>query len=209
MPVEQDQPQQPPDRSAAGAGGSRGRRGNGLAVSGWSAVADLDPRIADDVLITLHANGIGAYVEPTPAEAGGYLELRLPHRPTDRLFADAVAAERAREIVTAEIAEAEGDAADSAELGELLPEPPGDELAEEPDDHFHPPSPPPIPRLRPTTVAGLALIALGIVILVSGFQGGDFGVLGVIAIIAGVGSLVWHMKDGPPTDSGWDDGAVL
>lgn len=198
VPVEQDQPARNP----------RGSRSNGLPVTAWTAVADLDPRIADDVLITLHANGIGAYVEPTPAEAGGYRELRLPVRPTDRLFADAAAHEKARAIVTAELAESEL-AAERDDLGELLPEPPGDELAEEPDDHFHPPAPPPIPRLRPTTVAGLALIALGMVILLSGFQGGEFGIVGVIAIAAGVGSLVWHMQDGPPPDSGWDDGAVL
>lgn len=193
MPVEQDH-QRPPGR------------GNGLPVSGWAAVADLDPRIADDVLITLHANGIGAYVEPTPAEVGGYLELHMPQRPTDRLFADVAALDRARQIVTAELAESEG----ADDIGELLPEPPGEQLAEEPDDdHFRPPPPPPIPRLRPATLCGLALIALGIVVLVTGFQGGEFGILGVVAIVAGVGVLVWHMKDGPPTDSGWDDGAVL
>lgn len=222
MPVEQDQPQRPPDRPGGGDVGNpgatrpggdlaipRGTRGNGLPVAGWAAVADLDPRIADDVLITLHANGIGAYAEPTPAETGGYLQQeQLPVRHTDRLFADLAAQDRARQLVAAELAESV--AAEAADRGELLPEPPRDRPGTEPDeDHFRPPPPPPIPRLRPATLCGLALIALGIVILVTGYQGGEFGILGVGAIIAGVGVLVWHMKDGPPTDSGWDDGAVL
>ena len=33
--------------------------------------------------------------------------------------------------------------------------------------------------------------------------------LGVaMLLIGGVVSLIWHMKQGPPNDSGWDDGAV-
>jgi hypothetical protein len=178
-------------------------RGNGLSADSWAAIADLDPRIADDILIALHRSGIAAYVEPTPATAGGYLEQRLPSRPTDRVFADAAAALEARELVAGELAEIDPDDLENA----LLPssEPAADPM----DEHFVPPPAPPLPRLRPTTVVGLAAIALGIAIIVFGFDGGQFSLLGVLAIIAGVGSLIWHMKDGPPADSGWDDGAVL
>jgi hypothetical protein len=193
--VEQDQPQRRPGR------------GNGLPATAWSAVADLDPRIADDVLITLHAYGIAAYIEPTPAAVGGYLDHRLPHRLTDRLHADSEQLERARTVVAAELAESE-----HVDEGALLPPEPGERgpgPAVDPEEHFDPPPPPPLPRLRPTTVTGLAAIALGIVIVVTGYDGGTFNVLGLLAIVAGAAGLIWHMKDGPPPDSGWDDGAVL
>jgi hypothetical protein len=77
------------------------------------------------------------------------------------------------------------------------------------EEHFVPPPPPPFPRLRRVTVVSLLAIAAGIVILVTGVEGGSLSWLGIIAIVAGVATLVWHMKDGPPVDSGWDDGAVV
>ena len=77
------------------------------------------------------------------------------------------------------------------------------------DEHFVPPPPPPFPRLHRKTVAALASIVLGLVILATNFGGGSFTVLAVIAIVGGLASLVWRMHDGPPTDSGWDDGAVV
>jgi len=193
MTVDQDSPERRPGRS------------NGLPAQEWAAVADLDPRIADDVLITLHANGIAAYVEPTPDGDDIVVDEQIPRRVTDRLFADSAAGEQARGIVTAELAERE----QVTEGGELLPPDMLVAGAEPEDDHFSPPPPPPLPRLRPSTIASLAAIALGIVILLSGYDGGEFGVLGVIAIVIGIGSLIWHMNDGPPKDSGWDDGAVL
>ena len=77
------------------------------------------------------------------------------------------------------------------------------------DDHFVPPPPPPLPRLHRKTVAAIAAITLGLLILATDFDGGSFTVLAVVAILGGLASLVWRMHDGPPTDSGWDDGAVL
>jgi len=176
MPVDQDQPQRPPGR------------GNGLPAEAYSAIADLDPRVADDVLITLHANGIAAYIEPTPT-TGSFLELNLPARLTDRLFADTAAIDRARDLVQLEIAENEP----AAGQGELLPDDrpawSRPAVADPDEDHFQPPQPPPLPRLRPSTVASLGAIALGLVILLTGYDGGDFGVLGVIAIVASAASF--------------------
>jgi hypothetical protein len=77
------------------------------------------------------------------------------------------------------------------------------------EDHFVPPQPPPFPRLRRVTVISLLAIAAGIVILATNLEGGSLSWLGIIAIVAGVATLVWHMKDGPPVDSGWDDGAIV
>jgi hypothetical protein len=77
------------------------------------------------------------------------------------------------------------------------------------DEHFVPPPPPPFPRLRPATVLSLLTIAFGLLILASQWDGGTFDFLGVIFVVGGVANLVYHMRQGPPTDSGWDDGAVV
>jgi len=77
------------------------------------------------------------------------------------------------------------------------------------DEHFVPPPAPPVPKLRPVTIGALAAIAVGILVLVTQFDGGSWDWIAIIAIIAGGASLAWHVKEGPPTDSGWDDGAVV
>ncbi|HET7530152.1 MAG TPA: hypothetical protein VFJ98_04250 [Mycobacteriales bacterium] len=77
------------------------------------------------------------------------------------------------------------------------------------DEHYVPPPPPPLPRLHRKTVASIAAIVVGLLVLATNLDGGAFTILAVLAIIGGLGSLVWHMHDGPPTDSGWDDGAVV
>ncbi|MBB5959902.1 hypothetical protein FHS29_006524 [Saccharothrix tamanrassetensis] len=88
-----------------------------------------------------------------------------------------------------------------------------DEVPDDPDDHFVPPEPPPLPALRPGTIAALLLIVLGVVLLV---VPGLFGLasrigtpLALIVLCSGVGWLVLRIRNGPPPDSGWDDGAVL
>ena len=60
-----------------------------------------------------------------------------------------------------------------------------------------------------TTVGALAAIVLGLVVLGTNFDGGSLGWLAIMAIIGGGIALVWNVKNGPPTDSGWDDGAVV
>ena len=77
------------------------------------------------------------------------------------------------------------------------------------DEHFVPPPPPPLPRLRSVTSGALLTILGGIAILVTRIDGGDLGWLGVGAIIGGAIALIWNMRQEPPTDSGWDDGAVV
>lgn len=244
---------------------SRGVRDNGLRCAGYQPVADLDPRIADAMLVTLRAAGIAAYAAPTPAAAGGYGELRLPSLPTDRLWADGEQIDRARELLDEQTSEppdvVEPDAAPSP-----MPEPAApttavdfdaawqqvltslrspsvrepdslrpaggslaagadedpdldrvaDDLAEEfqgidPADHEHyvPPPPPPLPRLRSVTVGAIAAIGLGLLTLIFNVDGGAWRVPAFIAIFGGAVSLVWNMRQGPPPDSGWDDGAVV
>jgi hypothetical protein len=239
---------------------SRGTRDNGLRCAGYQPVADLDPRIADAMLVTLRAAGIAAYAAPTPAASGGYGELRLPSVPTDRLWVDGEQLERARELLDGETtgvpnpglrdaargtpAAVDFDAAWQQVLTSLRspsvrePDPrwPAAEnvvvgadedtdlerLTDGLDDgdggggvdpadeeHFVPPPAPPLPRLRSVTAGAIAAIAVGLLAIVFNVDNGAWRIPGFVAIVAGAISLVWNMRQGPPNDSGWDDGAVV
>ena len=220
-------------------GPRRGSRDNGLRCANYAPVADLDPRIVDALLGALKDEGIAAYAAPTPATTGGAMETRLPSRPIDRLWVDDTQVTRARELVdrenAPEPAPAEQDDFETAwqqVLASLQSSPGGTpswpEAEEAPvglsgsdddepmrsydpadEDHFEPPAPPPLPRLRKPTLAALVCIGLGILVLAVNLDGGTFRVPAILLIVAGCASLVWHMRQGPPTDSGWDDGAVV
>jgi hypothetical protein len=82
-----------------GQGPRSGTRDNGLRAARYVAVGDFDPRIADAALQSLREEGIAAYVAPTPGERGGYLEMRLPPKPTDRLYVDEGQAAQACELL--------------------------------------------------------------------------------------------------------------
>lgn len=91
------------------------------------------------------------------------------------------------------------------------PEPPVDPASEE---HYVPPPPPPLPKPQKHTALALVGIALGLVLLLApGLltldRSNEVGFLGVAFLVAGVVTLVWKMRDAPPTDSGPDDGAVV
>jgi hypothetical protein len=105
---------------------------------------------------------------------------------------------------------ADGTAAtEETDTADQQPTPPVDED----DDHFVPPEPPPLPRPQPATVGALLLIALGIVLLaipsMIGFSE-QYGLpLGLLSITGAIVWLVARLRQGPPTDSGWDDGAQV
>ncbi len=85
------------------------------------------------------------------------------------------------------------------------------------DEHFVPPEPPPLPRLGPPALVGLALLSLGMVLLVApGWVGvpGVYGLpLGLTALASGLGWLVLRLWPSAPSDDRYgdadDDGAVL
>lgn len=81
------------------------------------------------------------------------------------------------------------------------------------EEHFVPPEPPPLPVLRPGTLGALLLLALGVVlVLTPGLLGlaERLGTpLGLLAMAGGIGVLLLRLRQDPPTDSGWDDGARL
>ncbi len=85
----------------------------------------------------------------------------------------------------------------------------------EPDDHFVPPVPPPLPRLDPVTkLAWLALFGGPLYLLISTAAGAPIsGLAAFLAVAAFVGGfivLVLRMDNGRPPDSGSDDdGAVV
>jgi hypothetical protein len=89
---------------------------------------------------------------------------------------------------------------------------PDPELAED-DEHYVPPDPPPLPKLRPGTIAALVLVVLGVVLLIVpqlfGMSPQITVPVALVVLCSGVGWLVLRIRPGPPPDSGWDDGAVL
>ena len=99
--------------------------------------------------------------------------------------------------------------------GEITSEPADEpeERVRDDEEHYVPPEPPPFPVLRASTIAALGLFVLGIVLLVAP---GLFGLesrigtpLSLVSLCAGVGWLILRMRNTPPPDSGWDDGAQV
>lgn len=81
------------------------------------------------------------------------------------------------------------------------------------DEHYVPPEPPPLPRLGLSSLLGLALLVVGVVLLaVPGLLGGPVGlgiVPGLLAMTAGLGWLVFGLRRHREPDDGPDGGAVL
>jgi len=77
------------------------------------------------------------------------------------------------------------------------------------DEHFVPPPAPPLPKLRPSTWAALVTMGLCVLVMATDFAGGSLDVLAFIVFVAAAASLIYNMRQGPPDDDGWDDGAVV
>jgi hypothetical protein len=91
------------------------------------------------------------------------------------------------------------------------PAPAEPEVLDRPDEHFEPPPPPPVPAPAPAALYAVLLIAAGAVLIIAPRVLGltvDLGlVLGVAAVVGGVGVLVSRMRDRTADDG--DDGAVV
>jgi hypothetical protein len=98
------------------------RRGNGLTADAYVPLADLTPQLADAMLAALREAGIAAYAVPAPGETGGYLDVRLPEEPTDRLYADASAKPAAEEILNTRLPELRADYAASRDEDQIFAE---------------------------------------------------------------------------------------
>lgn len=82
------------------------------------------------------------------------------------------------------------------------------------EEGYVPPPPPPLPRISKQTAGGLLLIAAGLFVLVLGSRvlglDGDLAFrVGLVSVIAGVGYLIWRMRDDAPDEDRPDDGAVV
>ena len=82
------------------------------------------------------------------------------------------------------------------------------------DDHYVPPTPPPLPKLDPVTKgAWVALFGGPLYLLIATAVGGGVSglaaFLSVAAFVGGFAILVLRMDNGGPRDSGPDDGAVV
>ncbi|RCG28305.1 hypothetical protein DQ384_24620 [Sphaerisporangium album] len=85
---------------------------------------------------------------------------------------------------------------------------------EDDGDHYVPPPPPPLPKMDSgTKVAWLALFGgpayLLLAALLSWPMDGWIIFAAIAAFIGGFVALIVRMGDGPPPDSGWDDGAIV
>ncbi|MBB5156226.1 DUF308 domain-containing protein [Saccharopolyspora phatthalungensis] len=83
---------------------------------------------------------------------------------------------------------------------------------DEAEEHFVPPEPPPLPTPRPATLLGIAVIAMGLLILLvpglAGMSGSLTMPLGLVLISAGIGWLLLRLRQGPPNSED-DDGAQV
>ncbi len=84
----------------------------------------------------------------------------------------------------------------------------------EDDDHFVPLPPPPVPPAQPATRWALLAIAAGVGLLMLSAFGNlqdtsTMAFLGLVGIVGGFVTLIVRLHNGPPTDSGPDNGAVL
>ena len=91
--------------------------------------------------------------------------------------------------------------------------PPGGE-PDPSEEHFVPPAPPPVPRPSGASAYGIAAMVGGFTLLLVPTIAGDpvgpaLMVIAIAAIVGGFATLVARMREGPPTDSGPDDGAVV
>jgi len=81
-------------------------------------------------------------------------------------------------------------------------------------EHYEPPPPPPLPQATPAALAAFAALGLGALLLIApgliGLRSGDATLgLAILAITAGMGLLVYRLRDTPRDDTDPDDGAVV
>ncbi len=84
-------------------------RQNGLRASSFVPIADVDPRIADQLLDLLAFAHVAAYAEPTPGLTGVYRDHHVPARPLDRLWVDRSARATARQVLDRSLAHLQAD----------------------------------------------------------------------------------------------------
>lgn len=81
------------------------------------------------------------------------------------------------------------------------------------DEHYVPPEPPPLPRLRPVTIVALVLIVAGVVLLVAPGLIGLGPMIGtpisLLSLVCGFGLLFLRIRRTPPPEAERDNGAQI
>lgn len=215
------------------------RRDNGLIAPSYVPLTDVAAPLAPQVLTALGRARIAAYLAESPRADALRLYVASAERIDARTIVAAVVraaggdeaaplpdplagidseAEFQRMIADwhidthLAIREAERDLTREDEdwRARLNPPPPAEDTPWLDEEHYVPPTPPPLPRLTAPAVLAVTLIAISVVLL--GF-GGELGLpgrlslfLGVVGVLAGVGILVSRLRVHHDDD---DDGAVL
>ena len=213
-----------------------GARSNAVpAPAAWTELVEVDPRVSAALLESLEDAGVAAYASASPggdrisvdatrrelaqavveAELPGMLAELGPEPDVDPF--DAIVA--AWDSVPDEPSwPAEEDvvrpAAKRAEDDETWRPRPTPRPVRPEDEHYVPPAAPIPPAPQTVTRFAIAAIAGGLfVILILPMLGTTPSqaalVLATGAIVGGVGTLVWRMRDAPSVDDGPDDGAVV
>jgi hypothetical protein len=211
-----------------------GARANAVpAPAAWAPLTEVDRRVSEPLLDSLEDAGVAAYAEPLAAQD------RLHVDAARREAAEAVlAAELPGLLAELGPAEPEMDPFDAIVAAwDAVPEAPTWPAEEdvrpsvrEPDvgpprstaravpkdreEHFVPPPPPPAPPAAPVTRWAVLALCGGLFVLVGlpllGTEPSHVtSILGALAVLGGLGTLVWRLRDGPSVDDGPDDGAVL
>jgi hypothetical protein len=100
-------------------------RGNGLSAEAYAALADLDPRVASEMLSALRDAGIAAYATPKSDLIDSMVAEGLADAPAvaDRLYVDASMKSRAEQILESRLPRSGGDSAgESGDDGRPAPD---------------------------------------------------------------------------------------
>jgi hypothetical protein len=217
--------------------GETPRRDNGLRAASYVALADVDPEVGDHLLTALGRARIAAYLEPaaepgrqrlfvatgdradarTIVQVAAGSEGDSAMRPPDLLdgldpnaeFEALVAGWHVDTIQAVRSAERDLSREDADWRARI--EPGFGAPAEDEDEHYIPPAPPPLPRLSAATIFAIFILALSTAVLIVGSNFGlpsDFSfLLGVAGILVGAGLLIMRLRAQPPDED--DDGAVV
>ncbi len=81
------------------------------------------------------------------------------------------------------------------------------------EEHYVPPEPPPLPKLRPLTIVALVLIIVGVVLLIIptliGLDARIATPIALLSITCGGGMLLLRIRQNPKDPNGRDDGAQI
>ncbi|TDV40400.1 hypothetical protein [Actinophytocola oryzae] len=81
------------------------------------------------------------------------------------------------------------------------------------EDHYVPPDPPPLPKLRPLTVVALVLIVLGVILLIIptlvGLDARIATPIALLSVTCGGGMLLLRIRQNPKDPNARDDGAQI